>query len=266
MKQLIALLLFPFMLFSQTVTETKIAGQNAVVYKPAGYDSTKKYKTIIAFPGLGEQGTDIKKLYIAGPARFLRDGVLKPDAIVICVQPTYGWVPLITYERTLAEIWSKYKVDSFALTGLSAGASALFNFLAHTKTTYPICAIVPLSFDVDFPDTYNISKFTTIRTWGICGTKDSRYVKLKKLIERLAALGYPAKFTSFVGGHCCWQTYYDPAYKENGESIYDFMIGKPKPVIPPPQPVVSDIRIGDTIKLVLRSINDSVYFFERIKN
>ncbi len=219
--------------------ETKIAGQNAVVYTPDNYDKSKKYPAIVFYTGLGEKGTSISKLYIHGPAKFLKDGTLKPDCIVVCLQHLTGWVKPETYEKSLQEINTKYSVSYFSLTGLSAGASAIFNYLAFRTTDLPIYSVVPMSY---FPTAEQAltGKYKDIKVWAFSGTVgESFYNALNGFITKLKAAGVDAKITTYPQGHTGWNQFYDPKFKE-GVSIYDFMTGKkeaqPSPVPDPPPP------------------------------
>ncbi len=99
-----ALILFAFIntvsskSFSQQ-TLTKINGWKAYVHLPDDYNSTgtKKYPTIIFFPGTGEVGTNTSLLLNYGPSHFIAQGsnlnsfvvngqTIKP--IIISLQPT----------------------------------------------------------------------------------------------------------------------------------------------------------------------------------
>lgn len=255
--------------FAQPI-QTKIAGQNALVWDPGG---PGKKKTIVYYAGLGNEGTNINNLIRTGLATYVNNGSLRPDnAIIICVQQQtgQGWVQAATYEKTLQEIYSKYPVDSFALTGYSAGAYAIFNYIEHRKTNLPICAIVPFSMDFENPNDFTLSRYKDIRVWALSGTGDSRYPNLRKMIDRLSAAGYQAKITGYSGKHCCWPTYYDPAWKENGQNVVDFMVGRPKPpTTVPGSPLLQlDFKVGDTIRFKVYKINhaDSTFELIRIKN
>jgi pimeloyl-ACP methyl ester carboxylesterase len=243
-KILLLLLLLPLFAAAQ-YREGKINGLNAVIYSPAGNKSP--LPTIVFFPGIGEDGTNISLLYRNGPAPFLKSGALAPPNMnIICVQPSYGWIPPATTAKILASVRSTVNVSDMYLTGLSAGAASIFDFLSKTPD-HGIKAIVVMSYK-PMADQRDWKEYPS--TWGISGDKDSDYgLILKKMAAELNAIGRPSRFTSYAGGHSGWQTFYNPAWREGGYSVYEWMAAHSVPAVPEkpeptkPEPSVKGKRI-----------------------
>jgi Right handed beta helix region/Secretion system C-terminal sorting domain len=66
-----------------------------------------------------------------------------------------------------------------------------------------------------------------------------------------------ARYTQYTGGHCCWNTWYNPAWTENGESIYTWMMKTQSasgPQVTNAAPVVN-AGVNQTISLPLNTVN-----------
>lgn len=241
MRRFILLLLLPLVSFGQGIQkQEKVAGLNAFTYYPVGYESGKKFPLILFFPGLGEAGTDASRLLVHGPSKFIAQG-WKPDALVISVQPTYGWVTEQVIDKVLTEATLKYQVDtgSIHLTGLSAGASGIERYALTPGYAGKITSIVPMSAP-EVPE-YNknapaVAK-DSVKWLGFCGSKDAPYLKMQILFDLVNTVA-PGSTRFVVGsyGHCCWNDIYNPAYKlpGTGENIYQWMLAQGRPTTPPP--------------------------------
>lgn len=261
------IILLPLSLFSQQ--QVTIYKQNAVVQTPEGYAiSGKKYPCVVFFQGIGETGTDWSKMYVNGIGYYMKLGKLKKEAIYIAIQQNPEWASVQQIENTLQEIYNKYPVDSFSLTGLSAGSLAIIQYMGGKVSKTPIRAIVPMSYGTASYSTYNTTAYNGVKVWGFCGTGDKLYYNFKATIEKIKSGGYSVKTTYYNGGHSGWNTYYNPDWKENGQSIYDFMIppvfvASPV-VISPPAPTSKTYIAGDTLKLKIVEIKDSVLILKTI--
>ena len=237
--------------------QEKIMGLNAYTYYPVGYEQGGNYPLIVFFPGLGEAGTNAQALLTYGPSGFIAKGY-KPAALVISVQPTYGWVNETTISQVLAEITKNYHVDAnkIYLTGLSAGAAGILQYALTPDYGKNIAAVVPMSstevsrYYPNIPDIVQLP----VKFLGFCGSADAQYPKMKDLFSRLnQAKEGVAQFESVSGGHCCWNDRYSPDYKVPGTkgNIYDWMLSQSKgqvqdpPVITPP---------ADTVPVVTRKL------------
>lgn len=222
------------MITSYNKTQTGIG--NAEVYIP---DNLKgPFPAVIFFPGAGERGTNKEALYTNGPMNFIRGG-WKPNFIVAAFQPerTTPYGP--DTQKFLTWALKALPISSFSLTGLSYGAGNIFEYINKTEAGLYLkpYAIVPMSITTNascgdfYAGTDNLCgndvRYKEFKTWGMAGTQDSHYQKMKRFIQRLIEAKYPAKWSEYTGGHCCWNTYYDPKWKDkDGLSIYDFMVAQ----------------------------------------
>ena len=81
---------------------------------------------IVFLHGAGERGEDFEKLYIHGPAKYVRAGSYKPKTILLCPQCPNGYIwNLLTEElfELIESVVNEYGVDRsrIAITGISMG-------------------------------------------------------------------------------------------------------------------------------------------------
>ncbi len=233
---------------------------NLEVYIPD--NTTGLLPAVIFIPGNGEVGTDRNKLYVHGPLKFIRDNGWKPNFIVVGAQPAGPWPNQIVVERFLLELFTNpiYRINQnkWYLTGLSGGADGIFLYIKNQPNATFIApkAIVPFSYTKDAAcgNFYDGSdylcgtdlRYINIPTWGLAGWYDSHHDKMKRFVQLLIQAGYPARWTSYklpmnstnqpFSGHCCWNTYYSPDYKENingiNMNIYEWMLQYPLVSLP----------------------------------
>lgn len=240
-----ALVFLPSLCSAQTVKETKINGLNAVTFLNG------KKPTLVFYPGLGEAGTSIARLYIHGPAKYLKSGALVPVGFnVICIQPTYGWVEPAAFLQNHNAISALPEVDpnNIFYTGISAGGHSTLNFITASLTNAAKVKGVILVSSASSSDFINkdLSGFRTISTYGISGATDSHTGPLKSFIDKLTAAGYKTKWVQVTGGHdaTVWDTY-DPNIKDGGVSVYEWMLSQVSgSVITPPPPTTGGKKIA----------------------
>lgn len=247
-KAFLALLFFCLMSFQQSVFAqqflTKIDGWNAYVHLPDDYNdgSNRTYPVIIFVPGLGEVGTDASKLLVYGPSKFVAQGhnmqftvngiVHKP--IVISIQPATSWPNPASVDRKIDSITLRWRCNTnrINVTGLSMGGWTWQNYIdgysdAYTNRLASMVAMSAVPPDNTIP---NMKPYAVNggKWWGFEGTQDYR---LMDIIRDTLNSGKPgaARYSQYVGGHCCWNTWYDPAYNEAGESIYTWMMKQERP-------------------------------------
>jgi hypothetical protein len=218
---------------------------NIAYYIPDG--STGKLPAVVFIPGLGEQTSNIADLYVNGPLHFIQAG-WKPAFIVIGIQPCFGWPGNnFTYPMLQHLIRdASFRVDStrMYLTGFSAGANAIYDYVLHqVSSPVKLAAIVALSYAVSGSCLSNPTDYFSnylcaadepwhyLPYWGLCGTWDSFYGRQKTHYDQMKAAGWPNKqWTDMyypdgsLMSHCCWNNFYDPAWKQSGKSIYDWMM------------------------------------------
>lgn len=229
----------------------------ALVYLPDGYDESKeKFPLLIFFPGAGEDTNNLADLLKYSPLGFANKGAKFPF-IIIGVQTGSHWSmspESVTY--MLPDVVNRYKIDvnRIYMTGLSAGGQTTWNYSAAYQITPPYfpAAIVIMSAATtpSDNDAANVVK-QNIHVWGfgdVAGDIHGLHTKQACDLVNKQKAGL-AKFTATHNGHGGWQKWYDPAYKENGINIYDWMaqfsrdgkaippIEVPPVEVPPVEPV-----------------------------
>jgi predicted peptidase len=232
MKYKIAVLVFLFTVLSfaqsetigkiKTVVVTKYE-MGYVLHKPA---NTKDNKPLIVFiSGDGEKGTDLEKVKVHGPLKYLKTHEL--DAYVLAPQckEDENWNIGSIYEL-IVKIQKENPIDAnrIYVTGLSSGGWAAWNLALSYPDTF--AAIVPISGFVDLIALESICKISSIPTRIFHGLLDdvvrvdyaiNIYKELQKCNTRNAEL------TIFDdAGHDSWSRVYD------NQEIYDWMLKQTK--------------------------------------
>lgn len=214
---------------------------------PAGYSqSAKKYPIIIYFHGSGQIGngsTDLDKVLNAGLAKVLAEKRFPPNFSVnkqnysfIVIMPQFTSPPNNgTVKSFIDYIKANYRHDPARvyLSGSSMGARALTEFAA----TYPSdqTAIVPLAgalFDNLDSKAKNIAD-NKVAAWLFHNELDQS-ISSSESKNFVAAVNkfnpaIPAKLTIFPTSdspqqHDAWTIPTNPDYRENGKSIYEWML------------------------------------------
>lgn len=223
-KLAVVSLLFSFISFAQTTVNGKI--KTEIIQKhELGYAlhipaNIKEKKPLLIFlHGSGEKGTDIEKVKIHGPFKYLKDHKL--DAYVLAPQCPEGeeWDTEVLY-RLIVKIEKENNIDSdkIYVTGLSLGGWGTWNLaFAHPDK---FAAIVPISGFVDLIQLEQTCKIAKIPTRIFHGLMDdvvsidyaiTIYKELKKCNSNV-------ELTIFDdAGHDSWSRVYD------NQEIYDWM-------------------------------------------
>lgn len=229
----------------------------AMVYFPPAYftNPTQKFPSIVFCHGRGEAGTDISKMLVNGPLHFIGAN-WQPNFIIVAPQDKY-WSPGSQDIDSTIEYFSRmFRADTSAVfvTGLSAGGATSWNYVAHLGWS-PSTLIQAPSFHVKAAVVMSMAgqagygegeriAADGVHVWGFGGNQDGMGQWTKNGIDSINKYRPGlARFTWYNGGHCCWNNFYDPNYKENinGKmmSIYDWMlsfaVSSPAPQ-PNPQP------------------------------
>jgi hypothetical protein len=244
-KLLIAALLITSATFGQgpqTIIKVSVgsATRQALLYLPKNMTATGKYPLLVFLHGMGERGTDLSLIYnstgAGRPAYFIAHGQW-PDLPFIVVSPqdpsysvTWQQLPYL-----LKDLISRYPIDTtrIYLTGLSAGGDGSVNYVINQPSPYlSSAAIVPMSAAISNATLAWGKAFVndSVHVWGFGSTASDVFgTNTKKLIDSINKVlpGY-ALFTNYSGGHCCWNQFYNPAYRQviNGKSmsIYEWML------------------------------------------
>jgi predicted peptidase len=215
--------------FSQTVVNGKMKVE-IVEKHEFGYAlhipaNTKEKKPLIIFlHGSGEKGTDIEKVKIHGPFKYLKtheiDGyVLAPQ----CPDNEY-WESEALY-RLILKIQKENNIDSnrIYLTGLSMGAWGAWNLAFAYPETF--AALVPIAGFVDRVPMIEDCKTAAIPIRVFHGLLDD-VVNVDYSIaiyKKLKACNADVELTIFDdAGHDSWSRVYD------NQEIYDWMFKQTK--------------------------------------
>lgn len=223
-KLAVVALLFSFISFAQTTVNGKI--KTEIIQKhELGYalhipaDIKEKKPLLIFLHGSGEKGSDIEKVKIHGPFKYLKDHKL--DAYILAPQcpDKEEWDTEVLY-RLILKIQKENNIDSdrIYVTGLSLGGWGTWNLaFAHPDM---FAAIVPISGFVDLIQLEQTCKIAKIPTRIFHGLMDdvvnidyaiTIYKELKKCNSNV-------ELTIFDdAGHDSWSRVYD------NQEIYDWM-------------------------------------------
>ena len=237
-----------------TVPITSYSTAQALLHKPDDYATTSvKYPLIIFLHGSGEAGTNLSLIYnnssAGGPAYFIAHNLWPVSFLVggvtykpIVLSPqNNGWsISTTSLNYIMNFMVTNYRVDPnrIYLTGLSAGGEGVVGDASHydietglvVNPTFKAAAIVPMSAACGTPSP-SWGKTTvsdSIRVWGfgscpadIHGENTRAYVDY----VNAAKAGF-GTFTNYPGGHCCWNTYYNPKWKDpiSGLSIWEWLL------------------------------------------
>jgi len=222
-------LLFLFLILSQiSFSQSEVNGKmkTEIVKKhELGYAlhipvNTKEKKPLIIFlHGSGEKGTDIEKVKVHGPFKYLKsyelDGyILAPQ----CPENEY-WNEEVLY-RLILKIQKENNIDAnrIYLTGLSMGGWGAWNLaFAHPET---FAAFVPIAGFVDRVPMIEDCKIKNIPTRIFHGLLDD-VVNVDYAItiyKKLKTCNANVQLTIFDdAGHDSWSKVYD------NQEIYDWM-------------------------------------------
>jgi predicted peptidase len=223
-KIIIIAFLFSWNAFSQSEVngkmKTEIVQKHEMGYALHIPANTKDKKPLIIFlHGSGEKGTDIEKVKIHGPFKYIKNHEL--DAYILAPQcpENEEWNNEVLY-RLILKIQKENNIDSnrIYLTGLSLGGWGTWNLaFAHPDM---FAAIVPISGFVDLIQLEEACKIAAIPTRVFHGLMDdvvnpdyaiAIYKELKKCNGNV-------ELTIFDdAGHDSWSRVYD------NQEIYDWM-------------------------------------------
>jgi len=215
--------------FSQTEIVGKIKTEvvkkhelNYALHLPA--DAKEKKPLIIFLHGSGEKGTDIEKVKVHGPFKYLKSHEL--DAYVLapqCPENEY-WDEEVLY-RLILKIQKEHHIDPsrIYLTGLSMGAWGAWNLaFAHPEM---FAALVPIAGFVDRVPIIENCKIAAIPIQIFHGLLDD-VVNVDYSItiyKKLKSCNANVELTIFDdANHDSWSRVYD------NQEIYDWMFKQTK--------------------------------------
>ncbi len=197
-----------------------------LLFLPKGYDAAadKRWPLILFLHGAGEAGTNVWRVDIHGPAKYIAE---HPDFPFILVSPLCPPEQIWSNENLLAlldEVSAQYKVDPrrVYLTGLSMGGYGTWSLAlaepGRFAAVIPICGggslIHPLLADHGYkPKTKEAMKALPI--WAFHGAKDTTVplAESERMVNAIKKLGASeVKLTVYPEAtHNSWeQTYANP--------------------------------------------------------
>ncbi|MFB6456057.1 choice-of-anchor Q domain-containing protein [Chitinophaga sp. Hz27] len=228
--------------------------------------SNTKYPLLIFCHGLDEEGngtTDIMRVIANGPPKLISQG--KWPATFTVNNNTFSFVVLCPQFHGIASVsdidsiidYAKahYRLDTnkIYLTGLSRGGGETWGYAtAQNYAANRLAAIVPIAGAYDpgtlrtpLPATAVIAASNNLPIWALHNSGDGTVpVSYSQNWQALINAYVPAcdpqvKLTVFnANGHDAWSKAYDPAYRENGMNVYEWMLqyskDKRRTVVTPP--------------------------------
>jgi predicted peptidase len=202
------------------VNRSQTMAANYLFFLPQGYDekSGKRWPLMLFLHGAGERGTDIWKVAVHGPPKYVKD---HPDFPFILVSPQCPEGQIWSNDLLLAlldDIIRSHAVDTnrIYLTGLSMGGYGTWNLgLAYPEkfaAIAPICGggeLIPVLL------AHDEKALKSLGVWAFHGAKDN-VVPLdesQRMVEQLKKKGVSdVKLTIYPeAGHDSWsETYNNP--------------------------------------------------------
>lgn len=213
-----------------------------VLYIPDNIGNNK-VPLVIFNHGKGESGTTqatTSSLYSNGPLNFIKNSGWKPDFAILAMQEA-NWSPsatatdyVLSNDVDIKRIWN----GTGLFTGLSAGGETVTTFMKDFSTKYPGFTYVPMS-PAGGSAMNDSAKLR--RVWAFSGNTDGSFTDTARgIVSQIPN----ARLTIYNGGHCCWNNYYNPNYKEtiNGKSVNIYEWGL-TPVAPPIEKFIQKVTV-----------------------
>lgn len=219
-------------------------------YLPEGYPAAgAKYPLLLFFHGLGEVGpgtaATLPTVLRNGPPKLINQGTFPKSFTVggqtfrfIVISPQFTeWPNATDVEAEINYIVAHYPVDinRIYLTGLSMGGGVVWDYVEkNVNNGYRIAGIVPVC-GANWPDPYECYTIAqaNLPVWATANSIDNTVpptytINHVNLINSAAVPPNPlAKMTIFPvasANHDAWTQTYDPAFKENGVNVYEWML------------------------------------------
>ncbi len=215
---------------------------------PALYNENQhKYPVLIFLPGAGQYGNgskdELPRVLNEGIGLLLKQQKLPPDFLVngqhfsfIVLIPQFKSGAVLSDIRAFVDhAYSKYRVDRsyFYLSGFSLGGRQATEFSANYPTEPAAIVTMAGAFNYNLPASVKGIADKNLPVWSFHNEEDQMIPSQETKAFISAINGYkpavPAKQTIFptsdaVLKHDCWTKVSDPAYKEGGMNIYEWML------------------------------------------
>jgi endoglucanase len=140
-------------------------------------------------------------------------------------------------ENILTYLYKTYRVDTSRvyLSGNAAGGGGVLEYVGNllstgvkVNVTHRIAAFVPMSAYMNAgvrPNYVDTIVNTNVHLWGFGSSAEMNGANTLGLdfLVNYAKNGYGVQ-TDYSGGLCCWGQFYDPNFKQNGMSIYEWCL------------------------------------------
>lgn len=206
----------PVPAFRQTVRKEKVPDRGEVRYLealPAGYatESGKRWPVVVFLHGIGERGSDARKVAANGLPKLFEAGQDFPFILLSpqC-EPEQWWDPRLL-DAWLERVLRDYRVDKrrVYLTGLSMGGFGTWAWAQHAPKRF--AAIAPIC---GGGDPKQASALKRLPIWAFHGDKDTTVsvTQTEQMIAAVRGVGGDPRVTIYPGvGHDSWsKTYANP--------------------------------------------------------
>ncbi|NSL86700.1 hypothetical protein [Chitinophaga solisilvae] len=202
----------------------------------------KRYPLLVCFHGRSIAGKDPSKIFREGITRQIKEGrkiaaVNKKDGkryefiVVAPLSTSWSFYPQHT-ASFLDDVIKHYPVDTtrIYLTGYSAGGWSVESAKTHSpEVSRRIAACVTMSPPItekDYRSRYKLVADANIHTWYFAGLQDGSTLGNTRVFMD-STNKYKTglvKLTEYPGGHSGWHTFLNPSWRENGMSIYEWLL------------------------------------------
>ncbi|MBX2925309.1 MAG: T9SS type A sorting domain-containing protein [Chitinophagaceae bacterium] len=245
---------------------------------PADYNSNpgKKYPLLLFFHGGGEKGDgsqeQLAKVAANGPPKLIKQGKFPTSFtvggkqysfIVISPQISSTSGSNAAINAVLAHCLKTYRIDEqhMYITGLSTGGLISYNFMgAYKATADKFAAALFVCPNATSTETRaaNIAS-ANLPVWTTNNDKDpvAKVAKSILIVDMINAYNPTpkAKLTVFSSNsHDAWSKTYDPAFKEDGMNVYEWMLRYSRGGSATPLPPVANAGTDQTITLPTNSV------------
>lgn len=250
--------------------------EQAILHLPDDYSkTTTRYPVMVFLHGNGEAVTP-SAIYTSstagGPAYFIATGKFPASFvnpvdkqsykfIIVSPQSSVGGISTTAaqLEYILTYLIQNYRIDTTRIypTGISAGGEGVLEYVGKidgngvkVPATHKIAAFIPMSAVMNaslYPGYADTIFVDNVHIWGFGSPTDTHGANTLNMIWYLNNTIQKTAYgltTSYTGGHCCWNQFYDPAFTQGGMNIYQWALqystgpATAPPVVAPPPVVV----------------------------
>lgn len=228
------------------VRNNKPVRRPCLLWLPASYsdNSNSPFYPLLIFlhsskEGGNVNGTDVNALKKNGPFYFLQNkkwngtadyggNCGQPGFIVFAMQANIGSaIDAGEVNYAIGQLLLRFRIDETRIifTGINEGAETILRYIFNSTYSYQPKLVLPMSvpFTSDHTALTSVAKRGT-KVWAFTFDKDIKAgIDYRSTTVRLAsnfnkAVVNSAKLTITTGTNCCWNKYYDPAFKEPDSS------------------------------------------------